>query len=145
MSQYTRLLTLFLYLILGQVDQGVGEGGHVTSPASAFCLDLPHIPRHESTMMTPSLDSAAVAVPDSGGEAPCIRTYFYIGGSYVKDSKGEHIFGEQMYVEKLIPISGATQDTPIIFIHGLAQTGSVSIQVTPTFLSPTEQMTEFSQ
>ncbi|KAM0438605.1 hypothetical protein ACHAPT_001357 [Fusarium lateritium] len=29
-----------------------------------------------------------------------------------------------MYVEQLIPVGGATQDTPIVLIHGQAQTGS---------------------
>ena len=38
-----------------------------------------------------------------------------------------HIFKDQMYVEKLVPQGGARQRAPIIFIHGQAQTGTVSM------------------
>ena len=38
-----------------------------------------------------------------------------------------HIFKDQMYVEKLVPQGGAKQREPIIFVHGQAQTGTVSL------------------
>lgn len=38
-----------------------------------------------------------------------------------------HLFTDQMYVEKLVPRGGAKQKDPIIFIHGTAQTGAVSL------------------
>lgn len=53
-------------------------------------------------------------------EAPYLRDYFYVGGGYVDDGSGsgEHIFRDQMYVERLEPVGGATQTTPIVMIHG---------------------------
>ncbi|TQN70279.1 putative secreted lipase [Colletotrichum shisoi] len=60
-------------------------------------------------------------------EAPYIRSYFYVGGGYVDDGSGGHIFRDQMYVEKLLPVHGVSQETPIVLIHGQAQTGSVYI------------------
>jgi hypothetical protein len=57
-------------------------------------------------------------------EAFAAREYFYVGGSYVNTSTG-HIFANQMYVEKLIP-KKTTQTYPLVFIHGQAQTGTVS-------------------
>ncbi|KAM0322192.1 hypothetical protein ACHAQA_009682 [Verticillium albo-atrum] len=59
-----------------------------------------------------------------GIETPYIRSYFMIGGAYVDDGAGGHIFRDQMYVEKLVPSGGVSQDTPIVLIHGQAQTGS---------------------
>ena len=38
-----------------------------------------------------------------------------------------HLFKDQMYVEKLVPQGGAEQQEAIIFIHGQAQTGTVSL------------------
>ena len=55
-----------------------------------------------------------------------IRSYLYVGGQYEDDSKGEHVFGGQMYVEKLTPTHGPVKDTPIIMIHGKGQSGTVS-------------------
>ncbi|RAK94973.1 alpha/beta hydrolase [Aspergillus ibericus CBS 121593] len=51
------------------------------------------------------------------------RTYFYVGGNYTLNSQGEHIFTDQIYVEKLTP-PRVTQPHPIVFIHGLAQTAT---------------------
>ncbi|KAK1981810.1 Alpha/Beta hydrolase protein [Colletotrichum cereale] len=66
--------------------------------------------------------------PDADGcadfEAPYVRSYFYVGGGYVDDGSGGHIFRDQMYVEKLLPVHGISQSTPIVLIHGQAQTGS---------------------
>jgi hypothetical protein len=57
-------------------------------------------------------------------EAFAAREYFYVGGSYVNTTSG-HLFANQMYVEKLIP-KKSTQRYPLVFIHGQAQTGTVS-------------------
>lgn len=62
----------------------------------------------------------------SHGEVASIRNYFYIGGGYADDGKGGHIFRDQMYVEHLKPVNGGAQKTPIVIIHGQAQTGTVS-------------------
>ncbi|KAH7411492.1 Alpha/Beta hydrolase protein [Cadophora sp. MPI-SDFR-AT-0126] len=56
-------------------------------------------------------------------ETPHHRSYFYVGGDYLTTSSG-HILTDQMYVEKLTPVSGCTKPYPIIFIHGGAQTGT---------------------
>lgn len=65
---------------------------------------------------------------DSDGtyEDASIRSFFYIGGSYVPDGSGGHIHRDQMYVERLRPVHRAIHDVPIVLIHGQAQTGSVS-------------------
>ncbi|KAL4813311.1 Alpha/Beta hydrolase protein [Aspergillus spinulosporus] len=41
-----------------------------------------------------------------------------------EDGAGQHVFTNQMYVEKLTPTAGVTKPYPIIFIHGQAQTGT---------------------
>ena len=58
-------------------------------------------------------------------EAFAAREYFYIGGEYVNATAGGHLFANQMYVEKLIP-KKTSQKYPLVFIHGQAQTGTVS-------------------
>ncbi|KAH7161814.1 Alpha/beta hydrolase family-domain-containing protein [Dactylonectria macrodidyma] len=60
----------------------------------------------------------------TAGEASHVRTFFYVGGAYVDDGSGGHIFRDQMYVEKLVPARGATQKNPVVFIHGQGQTGT---------------------
>lgn len=87
---------------------------------------------------SPVPDADADADADGNGDAagspstevPSIRNYFYIGGGYADDGtgKGRHIFRDQMYVEQLKPVKGKTQKTPIVIIHGQAQTGTVSSQ-----------------
>lgn len=42
------------------------------------------------------------------------------------DGQGGRVFRGQMYVEKLVPPKGPSKDTPIVMIHGVAQTGTVS-------------------
>ncbi|KAL8655172.1 MAG: hypothetical protein Q9210_001044 [Variospora velana] len=58
-------------------------------------------------------------------ELPYSREYFYVGGQYADDGSGtgEHIFENQMYVERLEPVN-FRKPHPIIFIHGQAQTGT---------------------
>lgn len=61
-------------------------------------------------------------------EAYMSREYFYVGGEYQQDSDtGKHYIVGQMYTEHLIPSNGVSQPYPIVFIHGGAQTGTVSI------------------
>ncbi|KAI0740947.1 Alpha/beta hydrolase family-domain-containing protein [Earliella scabrosa] len=71
---------------------------------------------------------AQVAAAYKGGsplaETPYTRSYFYVGGEYVDDGSGGHVFRDQMYVEQLAPISGATQKFPLVIIHGQGQTGT---------------------
>ncbi|KAJ4135067.1 hypothetical protein NW768_004680 [Fusarium equiseti] len=57
-------------------------------------------------------------------EVPAIRSFFYTGGQYVDDGQGGHIVRGQMYVEKLSPAKGSIKETPIVMIHGVAQTGT---------------------
>lgn len=59
-------------------------------------------------------------------EAPMIRDYLYAGGQYAENSAGDHIFQDQIYVEHLVPVHGVTQKHPIVFLHGSAQTATVS-------------------
>jgi hypothetical protein len=61
-------------------------------------------------------------------ETPVSRTYFYAGGRYADDGTGtgQHIFGGQMYVEKLSPATRCPKPYPLVFIHGQGQTGTVS-------------------
>lgn len=66
-----------------------------------------------------------VNIPDAPNETPHRRTYFYVGGEYVKEGE-VHYFQNQMYVEQLDPIEGPTKAYPVVFIHGLGQTGTVS-------------------
>ena len=60
-------------------------------------------------------------------ESPDSRSYFYVGGRYVEDEKGQHVMTDQMYVEKLLPLNGVQHPWPIVFIHGGGQTGTVSL------------------
>lgn len=60
----------------------------------------------------------------NAAEALHRREYFYIGGEYI-ESGGQHLFQNQMYVEKLTP-QRVTQPYPIVFAHGGAQSGTVS-------------------
>jgi pimeloyl-ACP methyl ester carboxylesterase len=58
----------------------------------------------------------------TSGEVPATREYFYVGGNYVPMGT-EHIFANQMYVEKLTP-SNPCQPWPLVFIHGQGQSGT---------------------
>lgn len=63
-------------------------------------------------------------LPDSIEEVPYIRNYFYVGGKYASDGSGEHVFQDQMYVEKLSPLGNSRKQTPLVFIPGAGQTGT---------------------
>ncbi|KAH8156760.1 hypothetical protein CIB48_g11488 [Xylaria polymorpha] len=54
------------------------------------------------------------------------REIFYVGGRWIQDAQGGQRFGEQMYVERLIPtaVSDKTVNRdPVIFIHGATRSG----------------------
>lgn len=66
---------------------------------------------------------------DGDAEVPAIRSYFFAGGEYQmkeNDTKN-HVLVNQMYVEKLVPAHGVSQELPIVFFHGRGQTGSVGL------------------
>lgn len=69
--------------------------------------------------------AATTMAKSCSGETPHIREYFYVGGEYIGDGAGGHIFHNQMYVEKLSPTHGSTHPFPIVLMHGQAQTGTV--------------------
>lgn len=78
------------------------------------------------------LTSSSAKGANSGlGESPSTRSYFYVGGQYVDDEKGEgqHIFTGQIYVEQLLPVGGVKHPWPLVFIHGAGQTGTVSLNL----------------
>ncbi|KAG6000178.1 hypothetical protein E4U21_005758, partial [Claviceps maximensis] len=61
---------------------------------------------------------------ETEAETPAVRTFFYVGGGYADDGNGEHIFREQMYVERLRPVDGIKHERPLVMIHGQGQTGT---------------------
>ncbi|KAI0752168.1 Alpha/Beta hydrolase protein [Fomes fomentarius] len=80
--------------------------------------------RHFVVVLLLSLAAATIAKPNPGTETPHTRKYFYTGGQYVDDGTGNHIWTDQLYVEELTPLGGASKKDPIVFIHGQAQTGT---------------------
>ena len=78
---------------------------------------------------------AATASRGQCGEVPAQRSYMYVGGQYIQNGAGQHVFADQMYVEKLTPAAGVTKPHPIVFIHGQAQTGTVRIEGRPSPLT----------
>jgi hypothetical protein len=64
-------------------------------------------------------------LPSLNEEVPYVRNYFYVGGRYVEDGYGGHAFQDQMYVERLTPLGGPKKQTPLVFIPGAGQTGTV--------------------
>lgn len=73
------------------------------------------------------LDAAVAKHHHDEAEVPSIRTYFLVGGHYADDGKGRHVVRDQMYVERLLPVDGATQPSPVVLIHGKGMTGAVSL------------------
>lgn len=88
-----------------------------------------------TTLLSATLLSCAAAP-----EEPSIRSYFYVGGQYVDNGSGEHVFSDQMYVERLLPADGITQDAPVVLIHGQAQTGTVSLPSEHGSISPGQSL-----
>ena len=69
---------------------------------------------------------AAQSIQNATAETAAIRTFFYVGGDYTSNGASGHIFDNQMYVEKLSPILSQSREerTPVVLIHGQAQTGT---------------------
>ncbi|KAG9252196.1 Alpha/beta hydrolase family-domain-containing protein [Emericellopsis atlantica] len=77
-------------------------------------------------LVTATANACLASQRDETAEVPAVRTYFYAGGQYADDGAGGEIFRDQMYVEKLVPaVHGIPmKQTPIVLIHGKAQTGT---------------------
>ena len=79
-------------------------------------------------------------------EVAAVRTYFYVGGGYVEDGNGGHIFKDQMYVEKLEPAFPSMNGSgSVVMIHGQAQTGTNFLNKPDDGLSWTSQFLEAGQ
>jgi hypothetical protein len=65
----------------------------------------------------------------ASNETPYLRDFFYVGGRYIESPIG-HLTVDQIYVEKLSPISGPRQPHPLVFFHG-GGTSAVSWLNTP--------------
>lgn len=89
----------------------------------------------------------AVAVVGSSvrDEVPMIRDYLQVGGRYVENTAGEHVFQDQMYVEHLAPVNGTSQKYPLIMLHGAAQSATVSDVEHPTLYNPLADSLELAQ
>ncbi|KAA8644968.1 hypothetical protein EYZ11_004483 [Aspergillus tanneri] len=76
-------------------------------------------------ILTGLIALASVTSPlASSAEITYHREYLYVGGQYVQNADGDHLFSDQMYVEKLTPSGGVSKPHPVVFIHGQAQTGT---------------------
>lgn len=70
---------------------------------------------------------AVTAVGSSArDEVPMIRDYLQVGGQYVENTAGEHVFQDQIYVEHLAPVNRTFQKYPLVMLHGAAQSATVS-------------------
>ena len=70
--------------------------------------------------------ATCTATQHVASDTPHTRQFFYAGGNYVNTTGGT-IFKGQMYVEKLTPQRGVTQQYPILLLHGYGQTGTVCL------------------
>ena len=96
------------------------------TPSKMFFFQL--LPTLVFTVLCATRVSCTYEYRDSSNlneEAPYVRNYFYVGGKYVPDESGGHAFQDQMYVEKLTPLGGPKKQTPLVFIPGDGQTGTV--------------------
>lgn len=95
--------------------------------ASSFRLECS--PNNTKTMTTNQLLLQVLLFSLSAEAVRVLHTrdYFYVGGQYTTTPAGEHLFENQMYVEHLTPAE-VTQPHPIVFMHGGAQSGTVSKQ-----------------
>ncbi|UNI16224.1 hypothetical protein JDV02_002684 [Purpureocillium takamizusanense] len=92
------------------------------APSVSTASTAPVVARNDDVQVHGDKDSKTAAPPCASGSHR--RTSFYVGGGYVDDGAGGHVFRDQMYVERLQPAGGVTQDTPLVLIHGQAQTGT---------------------
>ncbi|PWI66724.1 hypothetical protein PCL_04862 [Purpureocillium lilacinum] len=94
----------------------------VSTPALSTVSIAPVVARHFDASLNGNKDSKDASPLCASG--PHRRSYFYVGGGYADDGAGGHVLRDQMYVERLQPVGGVTQDTPLVLIHGQAQTGT---------------------
>lgn len=59
----------------------------------------------------------AISPSCKSNESPHYRDFFYVGGHYVDSALGNLTY-DQIYVEKLTPLGGASQPKPMVFFHG---------------------------
>ena len=71
----------------------------------------------------------AVSPNCPSSETPHIRSFFYIGGRALPTPNGT-LTADQIYVEKLTPLSASRKQHPIVFFHG-GGTSAVSFLNTP--------------
>ena len=88
---------------------------------SLHCVTCSRFPSMLLTLLLPTLVTLLGVVSATAHE----RTYFYVGGGYEVNNRGENIFTNQTYVEKLTPAGGTSRENPLVFIHGNGQTGTV--------------------
>ena len=53
------------------------------------------------------------------------RDFFYVGGHYVAGAAGNLTY-DQLYVEKLTPVTGVRRSKPVVLFHGGGTSGVVS-------------------
>jgi hypothetical protein len=95
---------------------------------SLFCPSIRHFALSSTIIMAKFYYLAiAFSLLAAAVETPHRRTYLYVGGNYTLNNDGEHIFTNQMYVERLTPVDGPTKQYPIVFIHGADQTATVRL------------------
>ncbi|KAL5354478.1 hypothetical protein ACLOAV_000567 [Pseudogymnoascus australis] len=70
------------------------------------------------------LPTTIISLESEPSDTPHTRHFFHVGGDYVSDGNGGDYFANQSYVEKLIPASGVAKPYPLVFIHGIGQTGT---------------------
>ena len=81
--------------------------------------------------MLPTVVAFLVALIGVASATTHERTYYYVGGGYEVNSRGEHVFTNQTYVEKLTPAGGTSKEHPIVLVHGKGQTGTVCSMLFP--------------
>lgn len=98
------ILTIgFYWSVLGLVWESNGLISRQTNTSSVNATDCVGI--------------SAISPKCSSRETPYYRDFFYVGGHY-EDSALGNLTYDQIYVEKLTPVGGITQQKPIIFFHG---------------------------
>lgn len=60
----------------------------------------------------------AISPQCASAETGYRRDFFYVGGETVTTAAGSNITANQLYVEKLSPLGGATHPHPLVFFHG---------------------------
>ncbi|KAJ4416053.1 hypothetical protein N0V82_006976 [Gnomoniopsis sp. IMI 355080] len=66
----------------------------------------------------------AVSPKCATSETTFHRDVFYVGGRWIdNDYTSGNVTADQLYVEKLTPAGGVTQDKPLVFFHGGAVSG----------------------